>query len=172
MSTSAVARRWYLLQCKPRETFRALTHLRNQGYDAFLPTLAREVLRRGKPALLSEPLFPHYLFIRLSDVTDSWGPIRSTRGVSRLVTFGDVPLPVADAIVTGLQMREQELPAGEGAQPLFAPGQQVEITGGPLAGLEAVFAARDGEERVIVLLKLMHQEQSVKVALKDVTRKV
>ncbi len=171
MSIISVMRRWYLLQCKPRQAFRAQEHLRNQGYETFLPTLAREVLRRGKPARLTEPLFPHYLFIRLSHVADSWAPIRSTRGVSRLVTFGDLPLPVADVIVFSLQLREQGSSADGAAQPLWVPGQPLEIRRGPLAGLEAVFAARDGDERVIVLLKLINQQQSVKVALKDVVVK-
>lgn len=160
MSAETVSRRWYLLQCKPREAFRALEHLGNQGYEAFLPTLRREVMRRGKPAVAVEPLFPHYLFVSLSEVADNWGPLRSTRGVARLVTFGGQPLPVADAIVAGLQAREAKH-GMDAAEPLFRPGQALAITEGALAGLEAVFAASDGAERVVVLLTLMQQQVSV-----------
>jgi len=159
-------RRWFLLQCKPREVFRAVEHLGNQGFTAFVPTLQREVMRRGRRDIAIEPLFPHYCFVRLSDLEDNWAPIRSTRGVTRLVRFGELPLAVPEHVVTALQAREAASQTGETApEALFSPGQKVMISGGPLAGLEAVFSARDGDERVILLLKLLHQEHSVKVPL-------
>ena len=164
MMPECAGRRWYLLQCKPREVFRAQGHLANQGYDAFLPTLRREAIRRGRREVVVEPLFPHYLFVHLSDLADNWAPIRSTRGVTRLVRFGELPLAVPESVITALQAREAAL--AEHKEPesmLFAPGQLVMIHAGPLAGLEAVVAARDGDERVILLLKLLHQQQQIRV---------
>lgn len=161
------ARRWYLLQCKPREVFRAAEHLANQGYEAFVPTLSREALRRGKRETLIEPLFPHYCFVSLSDVADNWAPIRSTQGVTKLVRFGDMPLAVPEAVVAALQARELAAPDAD-PESLFAPGQRVLISAGPLAGLEAIYSARDGDERVILLLKILHQQQSVRVPISQV----
>lgn len=156
---------WYLVQCKPRECFRALEHLQNQAFEAFLPTLSREVLRRGKRETVLEPLFPHYLFVRLSDVADNWAPLRSTRGVARVVRFGDTPLSVPDNIVSALQE-----PVPTQPQALFEAGDKVQITEGALAGLEAIFAATDGDERVVLLIKLLHQQQTVRVPLSQVRR--
>lgn len=159
-------RRWYLLQCKPREVFRAAEHLGNQGFMAFVPTLRREVVRRGRRDFVVEPLFPHYCFVLLSDLADNWAPIRSTRGVTKLVRFGDLPLAVPDAVIAALQMREAAEQVGDAEpQALFAPGQRVTISEGPLAGLEAVFASRDGDERVVLFLKILHQQQRVRVPL-------
>jgi len=141
-------------------------HLGNQGFTAFVPTLHREAVQRGKRCMVIEPLFPHYCFVLLSDLADNWAPIRSTRGVTRLVRFGDMPLAVPDHVVEALQAREAAVQAGENEpEALFSPGQKVMISEGPLAGLEAVFSARDGDERVILLLKILHQQQSVKVPL-------
>ena len=156
---------WYLIQCKPRECFRAMEHLQNQAFEAFLPTLSREVLRRGKRETVLEPLFPHYLFVRLSDVADNWAPLRSTRGVARVVRFGDTPLSVPDDIVSALQE-----PVPTQPQALFEAGDKVQITEGALAGLEAIFAATDGDERVVLLIKLLHQQQTVRVPLSQVRR--
>ena len=158
-------RNWYLVQCKPRECFRALENLQNQAFEAFLPTLSREVLRRGKRETILEPLFPHYLFVRLSDVADNWAPLRSTRGVARVVRFGDTPLSVPDDIVSALQE-----PVPTQPQALFEAGDKVQITEGALAGLEAIFAATDGDERVVLLIKLLHQQQTVRVPLSQVRR--
>ncbi|MDZ4297733.1 MAG: transcription/translation regulatory transformer protein RfaH [Moraxellaceae bacterium] len=158
-------RHWYLVQCKPRECFRALDHLKNQAFEAFLPTRSREVVRRGKCQVIEEPLFPHYLFVRLSDVADNWAPLRSTRGVARVVRFGDIPLSVPDDIVSALQ---QPVPAAP--QAMYSVGDKVQITQGALAGLDAIFAASDGDERVVLLIKLLHQDQMVKVPLSQVRR--
>ena len=158
-------RHWYLVQCKPRQCFRALEHLQNQAFEAFLPTQSREVLRRGKRETVSEPLFPHYLFVRLSHVADNWAPLRSTRGVAKVVRFGDLPLQVPDDIVLALKQ-----PAPMKSQALFSAGDKVEITEGALTGLDAIFAASDGDERVVLLIKLLHQEQVIKVPLTHIRR--
>lgn len=162
-------RQWYVLQCKPREVFRAVEQLANQGYEAFAPSFRREAVRQGKREIVVDPLFPHYCFICLSDVADNWAPIRSTRGVSKLVRFGDLPLALPDGLVEALQVRESALNSPQAqAEALFTPGQTVTITDGPLAGLAAVFDARDGDERVILLLKLLHQQQRVHLPISHV----
>lgn len=159
------ARRWYVLQCKPRECFRACEHLGNQGYTYFLPTLTREVLRRGKRDVAIEPLFPHYLFVQLDRVESNWAALRSTRGVSQLVRFGLEPLAVPDELVAALRAREAALAAGTdaGVQPLFQPGDNVQVLAGPLAGLQAVVEARDGLERVTLLITLLQKVQRLQV---------
>ncbi|RML53195.1 Transcription antitermination protein RfaH, partial [Pseudomonas syringae pv. maculicola] len=50
-------------------------------------------------AQVEEALFPGYLFIHMDQVHDNWYPIRSTRGVSRIVTFGGHPVPVRDHLI-------------------------------------------------------------------------
>ncbi|MEO6698568.1 MAG: transcription/translation regulatory transformer protein RfaH [Paraperlucidibaca sp.] len=166
------SRHWYVLQCKPRECARAVEQLANQGYQAFLPTLQREAIRKGQRTVLVEPLFPHYVFIQLCAKHDNWAPIRSTRGVAKVLRFGDLPLAVPEAIVTALQAREagQEL-GSEPLTELFMPGQVVSVMSGALAGLDAVVAARDGLERVVLLLKLLHQQQRVVVNIDTIQLK-
>lgn len=170
MLMETMGRRWYLIQCKPREAFRACEHLGNQGFEHFLPVLQREVLRRGRRTVVAEPLFPHYLFVRLSEVSDNWAPLRSTRGVAKIVRFGELPLAVPDDLVAALQAR-QSLPSAQAVQPLVVPGDVVEIVDGPLAGVQAICAETDGEARVVLLLKLLHQTQRISVPLDRVRRR-
>lgn len=148
---------WYLLQCKSRQDFRAEVHLRNQGYTCFQPVIQAERLRHGKRQLLNEPLFPGYLFIRLDCTRDNWGPIRSTRGVCRLVGFNGCPLPVPDEVVATVKSRVAESPCITHLQ----PGDKVIIKDDAFADIEAIFSAFDGERRVIILLNLMQRQQQV-----------
>ncbi len=84
---------WYLVHTKPRLEKCALDNLDRQGYQCYFPTIPFEKLRQGLLTVADEPLFPRYLFIRLGqgDSAKSWAPIRSTKGVSRLVSFGIEP---------------------------------------------------------------------------------
>ena len=80
MPASTPQPRWYVVQCKAREDRRALEHLERQGFGCYRPTLAVEKRRLGRKVERQEPLFPRYLFIRLSEIDSNWYPIRSTEG--------------------------------------------------------------------------------------------
>lgn len=154
---------WYLIQCKPRQEARALENLRNQSFTCYAPTHSVEKIRHGKRVILDEPLFAGYLFIKLSEFTESWHPIRSTRGVLRLVTFANQAVPVARATIEGIQARLNTTREGK---PLFVPGDPVTLADGPFRDIEAIFSSIDGDERAIILLQLMHRQQEIRVPLK------
>ena len=83
---------WLVVHTKPRLESEALLQLQRQGYQAYLPQMRVESVRRGKFDERLIPLFPRYLFVRSpEDPRQSWGPIRYTRGVQRLVSFGHEP---------------------------------------------------------------------------------
>lgn len=156
-------RSWYAIQCKAKESFRAAENLQNQGFEVFHPFIAVEKLRAGKLIRVDEPLFPYYLFIHLNNVTDNWRPIRSTRGVLKLVAFGSTPVKIANNLIESLKKRIQLAP-----KQLFKTGDQVLINEGPLKGLTAIFASQNGDERVVLLLNLLQQQQRIEVATRAV----
>lgn len=146
---------WFLVRSKPRQEAVALANLARQGFQSYLPLFAAEKLVRRKSTVVQEPMFARYLFVRL-DATgqgQSWSPIRSTVGVSKLVCFGSRPARVDDALIATLRERE----ATQQADPitLFAHGDSVRITEGAFAGLEAIYQMNDAEGRAMVLLDLL-----------------
>ena len=155
---------WYLVHTKPRLEKCALGLLEDQGYQCYLPTLPSEKLRQGELTVTDEPLFPRYMFIRLGEggSAKSWTPIRYTRGVSRLVSFGAEPAKVADSLVPALRAQE----ASVQAEPvrLFKPGERVRLTEAPFAGIEGIYQITDGERRVMVLIEMLSKQVQVHVA--------
>ena len=119
-----------------------------------MPCVQAEKLQCGALAVVDEPLFPRYLFIRLGSGLEgqNWAPIRSTTGVSRLVSFGNVPAKVDDELVDAIR---SQISGPGGLRRQFEPGQKVVITQGPFAGLEAIYQLSDGESRVMVLLNIL-----------------
>lgn len=156
-------RSWYAIQCKAKESFRAVAHLQAQGYAVFHPTVQVEKVKRGRLTYQEEPLFPYYIFIHLCRIEDNWRPIRSTRGVLKILSFGQEPLKVPDALIHALQA-PQEAPA----QSLYTPGQKLRITTGPFQGLDAILACKKGEDRVVLLLQLLDKEHRITLQVNQV----
>lgn len=154
-------RGWYVVRCKAQEERRAVEHLCNQRFEAFLPTcrLQRRVgsVRRE----VTVPLFPGYAFVELSSTQHDWSVIRSTRGAVGLVRFGAVTPRVPQAVVQHL--REVDGLELQPASARLKPGDLVRVVDGPLAGLEGVFEQRDGERRACVLLEWMQRQVRVRV---------
>lgn len=151
---------WYVVQTKPKQEFRALEQLENQGFTCFLPTVLVERLARGKLESREEPLFSRYLFLQLNEVASDTAPIRSTRGVSKLVAFGGRFATLPDACVEALRASPRVT-----QQSLFSPGERIAITQGPFAGLEGIYQLPDGEARALVLVELMSRPQKLTLAV-------
>jgi transcriptional antiterminator RfaH len=107
-------------------------------------------------------MFSRYLFIQLDDQTQNWGPIRSTLGVSKLVSFGPQPAKVPPEFIELLK----EAPA-ETLERMFTPGDNVQVASGPLQGLEGKYIAHDGEARAFVLVDLLGQPQKLRMAVES-----
>ena len=154
---------WYLVHTKPRQEKRALQNLERQAYSCYLPMLSAEKLRQGALAIAEEPLFPRYLFIHLDPggAGKSWGPIRSTQGVSRLVSFGAEPAKIDDELIA--RLRAQEAGVQRAPARLFNPGERVCLTEGAFAGIEGVYQMADGERRAMVLIELLSKPVTLRV---------
>jgi len=165
--------KWYVIHTKVREEFRALENLQAQGFEVFLPTCQVEKIQSAQVKLVTEPLFARYLFIKLSDVTSNWFPIRSTRGVAQLLRFGTnvEPVSIPNVVVDCLKERcTQEEPLHE----LFKQGEMLEITQGPFKGLFGFFkklqTLPDGLSRALVLVELLGTVQKLEINLSQLKK--
>lgn len=160
---------WYLVQCKPRDCFRAQNQLREQEYDVYLPTHTAERRKARQIYYVTEPLFPHYLFLQLpTDV--NWSAVRSTRGVSRVVSFNGKPVPVSEQIVNGIK-HQCDVLNGLEPEPLYKKGDTVVITDGCFRELEAVVQTTHKDERVILLLDLLNRRQEIELPISSVANR-
>lgn len=148
--------KWYLLYCKPKQELKAQQHLANQGLTSFVPQLKVEKLRAGKWQLISEPLFPRYLFLQIIDAEQlNIRAIRATRGIVDFVRFGQALARVPTELIitlTAQQICQQPVKTQR-----MNKGQPVSVTAGPYTGLEAIFDSADGEKRSVILLSLLGQ---------------
>ncbi len=160
----AAERHWHAVFCRARQDSRAEEHLVRQGFETFRPKVRVPRGTLGQRRVFVESLFPRYLFVRLADCGEDWSPIASTRGTIGLVRSGsEVPI-VPDELIWNLQDRAD----ADGIVSLvgttdFRRNDPVEIIDGPCTGYRALFQARTGKERVVVLLDLLKHQQRVEL---------
>ena len=153
---------WYVVATKSRNEGVAKLNLERQGYRSLLPTINLKKRRGGQWILVTEPLFPRYLFVSMILGTDDPAPIRSTAGCVGLVRFGHTYTPVPVELVAGLEA------AAANDDPALAPfqsGDAVRLMSGPFAGLEAVYNMAKGEDRAQVLLEVLGRVQRLTVEM-------
>lgn len=156
---------WYVVYSKPHKEEQVRLHLGLKGIETFFPRLKMPGGAGSKKGIT--PLFPNYLFVRVALATEAhyviWSP-----GVKRIVTFGDAPIPLDESIVRFL--KEQADANGIiQARSRLAPGQQVEITGGPFNGFVGIIEnPPNAKGRVKILLKLLSRQISVKLGVEFV----
>ncbi len=170
MNEQNISRSWYLIHTKPNQEQTAKENLERQGYETYLPLTSLLKRHRGKSVRKIGPLFPRYIFIYLSDEIDNWGPIRSTLGVAALVRFGMEPAKVPDILVQNLKSQEVEPDIHPMKILEFEEGDKVRIAEGPFEGYEAIFSAKDSNDRVLILLKIAENYAKLKIEAQSIER--
>jgi len=169
--TNRPVRNWHAVFCKPRQDSRAEHHLRNQELEVFRPKVRTRQRRSGRYQMMTESMFPRYLFVRLGRGLDDWSTIRSTRGAVGLVRVGQETPIVPDSVIESLRIRCSSEDVVNLAGTIdYRPNDPIEIIEGPCAGYQALFKARSGQERVIVLLKLLSHERAIEMDENSIRR--
>lgn len=162
---------WYLVYCKARQEEAAASGLEEQGYAVYLPKIKTRRRRSHGMVEIILPLFPRYLFVSLTDKQQSISPVRYTAGVSSLVRFSVEYVPLPHGMIEALQAREDP---ETGYHRLTAPnlkqGDRVRIQTGAFAGIEGIFEAHSGQDRVIVLFELLGQQARTEIAIEVLER--
>jgi transcriptional antiterminator RfaH len=153
-------RNWYLIITKPRQENVAIKNLENQKYSTYCPT----VTINNKHIVL----FPGYLFIYLDKKNENWSPIRSTKGVVNFVRFGLNFAQVPDTVIKFL--KANQLINKEKLKNLnrFKSGEKVQITDGIFKNYVAIFKSSKAEDRVILLMNILGQQQAITIKQESV----
>jgi len=151
---------WYLIQTKPNAHRIAEKNLARQGCSVFLPLSEQTRRAAQRFRTKTQPLFPGYLFIGLSDAAPSWRSINATQGVSRAVSLDGQYRPVHEALIAGIKARCNSDGVFH-AQNTLSAGDQVHIQKGPFASFLAEVESLTPDRRVWVLIDLLGQKSRI-----------
>jgi len=146
---------WYLVKTKSKQENIAILNLENQNFHVYCPL----ALIRNK----NEVLFPGYIFIQLDKDTQNWSPIRSTKGVLYFVRFGLSYAKIPNNIIEFI--KTNQLNTAEKLKNInkYKSGDKVQITDGVFKNCIAIFKSYKSEERIILLMRVLGQQQAINI---------
>ena len=151
---------WYLIKSKPRQEDIAVNNLENQNYCTYCP---KSVINKKEVVL-----FPGYIFIQLDKKTQDWIPIRSTKGVSNFVRFGLNFAKVPNSVIEFIKSNELNTKDKMINLNNYKLGDNVQITEGVFKNCVAIFKSFKPNDRVMLLINLLGQQQSINTERKSI----
>jgi len=151
---------WYALQVRTRWESSTATLLSSKGYQTLLPTYSAENRWRGRPKVVTAPLFPGYVFCRF-DVFNRL-PILVTPGVISAVGRGRIPVPVEDSEIGAIQRMASSGLRAE-PWPYMEVGQRIRIENGALSGIEGILTSFKGGHRIVVSVSLLRRSVALEI---------
>jgi transcription antitermination factor NusG len=148
--------------------------LARRSVESFLPLYRSVRSWKNRRAHVELPLFPSYLFIRIS-VAERLR-VLEVPGVVHIVSFHGMPVAVPDEQIEALRMA-LELRRSE-PYPYLAAGARIRIKVGPLQGLEGVVVRHNSRTRIIVSVDFIQCSTAVELSpgdletLPDTTRAI
>ena len=154
--------KWYAIQCHANKEYRALEHLMQQYNTVYLPEKPVDLRSQRRIKRDTEPLFPGYVFIRLSKENDRWWPIRNTRGVIGLVKFGQTIPHIPDECIADFVKYEQVFKTD------YETGDQVLFNSDSFLNVPAI-VQMNGADRVQILMTIMGTQRLIDVKRTQIT---
>ena len=153
---------WAIAITQPNSESKATVNAERQGFKIWYPRL--KTIRRfaGKRFEQIYPLFPRYIFVA---VEGAWRSLSNTIGISDVIMSGDHPALLPQSAVQAIKARCD----ADGfyvvpVTPKFKTGQAVKVVAGPFYGFTGKFHEFKGEERAMVLLKMLGADTRVNVS--------
>lgn len=167
-ATDAARRFWYAVYVRSRHEFKVTEHLGSSGVEVFLPTIERQRRWKDRKKVVTFPLFPGYIFVRLPQSKPCMLPVLKTPGVVRFISLRPgSPEPVPDVQIESVR-KMAEHGAGVEPYPGLQAGRRVRIVAGPLAGVEGVLQTRRGQHLLVISIDLLRQGAAVQIDALDV----
>ena len=164
---------WYCIHTRPQKEERARGYLAETlGLDTYFPRLRRQRIIRRVKRVVTGPLFPRYLFCRF-DLGSRYRAVKYAPDVIDIVSFGNVPAIVDDSLIDAIKGWAGDAVDLISVTPTLRAGDRVQITDGPMRGLEAVIRTEmTGRDRVAVVLSILEHSVQMNISRWQLTKVV
>jgi len=160
LSSPQVDRNWYAVFTIPQNEKSAARHLSLRDIELFLPTYrAVHQWKNRQRATLELPLFPCYLFVRIS--RQERRRVLESPGVLRIIGSHSEPIPVPDSTIEFLRGGF----CTGAAEPYcdLVLGQKVRIKSGAFEGLEGTLVRKNNNLKFVLSIDLINQHAAFEV---------
>lgn len=140
-------------------------HLEEQILEVRVPLEEVVEVKNGAKKQVQRKMFPGYVLINMVMNDDTWYVVRNTRGVTGFVGPGSKPVPLTEAEMRPLGIREASLVVD------FAEGDSVIVIGGVWKDTVGVIQSMNpGKQMVTINVELFGRETPVEISFTDVKK--
>ncbi len=153
---------WFAVQTKPRHEKKVAFQLEEKGIEVFLPlyrTVHQWSDRRQEVQL---PLFPNYVFVRISESRNTRAAVLQTNGVRSFVGMRGTGVCIPDKEIEAVQrLLAEQVPFRN--HPFLTVGQNVRILGGSLDGIQGILTGVNNDRSLIVSVECIQRSLAISV---------
>ena len=156
-------RAWYVLHVKPRTEKKVDDFLAALRVFHYLPLLRKETRVQRRKVVRFLPVFPGYVFTRLSQ--EERAQVFGTRNIVRTISVAQPRLMIH-------QLRQVEharrLPVDLRLVESFSEGEYVKVVSGPLCGLEGQVRRVGNSATIVLSVDILGRAIEASVDLRDI----
>ncbi|MGD0939049.1 MAG: UpxY family transcription antiterminator [Terracidiphilus sp.] len=158
---------WYGVQTAYRCEQRVASGLTAKGFNTYLPLLREVHQWKDRRKTIEVPAFTGYLFVHYEPSLRNRVKVLETSGIVRLLGGNHAPSPISEVEIEAVRRTlGSSVPCGR--CDALTPGTLVEVTRGPLAGVQGRLARIKNNLRLIVTISVFSQAISAELSLSDV----
>ena len=140
-------------------------HLEEQILEVRVPMQEVVELKNGVQKASQKKMFPGYVLIHMIMNDDTWYVVRNTRGVTGFVGPGSKPVPLTDAEMAPLGIRQENIVVD------FEEGDTVRVIAGAWADTVGVVQAMNLQKQSLTInVELFGRETPVEISFAEVKK--
>jgi transcription antitermination factor NusG len=160
-------KQWIAVYTKPRHEKTVLKQFIEKGIDSYLPLIRQKHRWSDRMKWVETPIFKSYIFahVELKDNLE----VLQTRGVHHIVKFQNKIAVIPEIQITNLR---KIIEGGFDPFPsdYFMIGDEVEVVGGPLRGINGIVSRDDTPDKLIIKIDAIQHAVAVQIERKYLIR--
>jgi transcription antitermination factor NusG len=154
---------WFAVQTRPRHEKRVSAELKEKGINAFLPVVSTTRQWSDRRRIVELPLFSQYVFVRIAQNSNTRVSVLRTNGVTNFVGPRGIGVTISDQEIDGVR-RLVAQSVSVSPHPFLNVGNRVRIRGGALDGLQGILKAVNGDQTLVLSVKLIQRSLAIRIA--------
>lgn len=140
-------------------------HLEEEILEVRIPMQDVVELKNGAKKQVQKKMFPGYVLINMVMNDDTWYVVRNTRGVTGFVGPGSKPVPLTEAEMRPLGIKEEKVVVD------FKEGDTVTIIGGVCKDTVGVIQSMNESKQIVTInVELFGRETPVEISFAEVKK--
>jgi transcription termination/antitermination protein NusG len=155
--------RWFAIQTRSRHEKRVTADLREKSVEAYLPLRSVEHQWSDRRKMVDLPLFPGYVFVKISGDAPARVPVLQTDGVLGFLGVRGIGVPIPEEEIAAIQtVLREKIPVEP--HPFVQVGEKVRICGGSLDGLEGLLTGVEGTKNLVVSIDSIERSVAIRIS--------